>query len=65
MAAAAKPRPTTVYLDPELARAIKIKAAMTERSVSQLINEALRAQRRLDEAEAVVTVVRVAATAPS
>jgi predicted transcriptional regulator len=49
MAAAAKPRPTTVYLDPKLARAIKIKAAMTERSVSQLINEAVRAKLKLDE----------------
>lgn len=49
MAAAAKPRPTTVYLEPPLARAIKIKAAMTERTVSQLINDAIKAKLRQDE----------------
>ena len=32
----------TVYLDPELHRAVRIKAAETERTVSELLNEALR-----------------------
>lgn len=32
----------TVYLDPELHRALKIKAAATSRSMSELINEAIR-----------------------
>ena len=32
----------TVYLDPELHRALKVKAAATSRSVSDLINEAIR-----------------------
>ena len=32
----------TIYLDPELHRALKIKAAATSRSMSELINEAIR-----------------------
>jgi len=32
----------TVYLDRELHRALKIKAAATSRSMSELINEAIR-----------------------
>ena len=33
---------STVYLDPELHRALRIKAAETERSVSELVNEAVK-----------------------
>ena len=33
----------TAYLEPELHRALKLQAAETERSVSELINEAVRA----------------------
>ena len=33
---------TTVYLDPVLHKALKIKAAETSRSISELINEAIR-----------------------
>ncbi|ADJ26722.1 CopG domain protein DNA-binding domain protein [Dehalogenimonas lykanthroporepellens BL-DC-9] len=33
---------TTVYLDPELHRALRLKALAAERSLSELINEALR-----------------------
>ena len=32
----------TVYLDPDLHRALRMKAAETEQSVSELVNEALR-----------------------
>lgn len=32
----------TVYLDPDLHRAVRVKAAETERAVSELLNEALR-----------------------
>lgn len=32
----------TVYLDPELHRALKHKAAETDRSISDLVNEAVR-----------------------
>jgi predicted transcriptional regulator len=33
---------TTVYIDPELHRALRIKAAETEHSISQLIEEAIK-----------------------
>ena len=33
---------TTVYLDPMLHKALRIKAAETSRSISELINEAVR-----------------------
>ena len=33
---------TTVYLEKDLHRALRIKAAMTERSISELINELIR-----------------------
>ena len=33
----------TVYLDPPLHRALRLKAAETDRSMSDLINEAVRA----------------------
>jgi hypothetical protein len=32
----------TVYLDPELHRGLRIKAAQSERTVSELVNEAIR-----------------------
>ncbi len=35
-------RRATVYLDPYLHRALRVKAAQTERSLSDLINEAVR-----------------------
>lgn len=38
----------TVYVESELHRALKLKAAETDRSVSDLINEAVRASLRED-----------------
>jgi hypothetical protein len=35
-------RRATVYLDPELHRALRLKAVETSRSVSELINDAIR-----------------------
>lgn len=32
----------TIYLDPELHRALKLKAVETSRSVSELVNDAIR-----------------------
>ena len=32
---------TTLYLNPKIRRALKIKAATTDRSISDLVNEAL------------------------
>ena len=36
------PKRATVYFDPELHRALRLKAAETERSMSDLINEAVQ-----------------------
>ncbi len=41
--------PTTVYLHPKVARAIKVKAALTDKSVSDLVNEALARRLREDQ----------------
>lgn len=46
-----KRRPITVYLVPEIAKAFKVKAAMTESTVSDLVNEALADRLRRDEAD--------------
>jgi plasmid stability protein len=35
-------RRSTIYLDPELHRALRIKAAETDRSVSDLVNDAVK-----------------------
>lgn len=38
----AQPKRATVYLDPTLHRALRVKAAETDTSVSALINDAVR-----------------------
>ncbi|GIV58074.1 MAG: hypothetical protein KatS3mg042_0987 [Rhodothermaceae bacterium] len=38
----AKPKRATVYFDPTLHKALRLKAAATERSVSDVVNEAVR-----------------------
>ena len=35
-------RRSTIYLDPELHQALRLKAAETDRSISELVNDALR-----------------------
>jgi antitoxin-like ribbon-helix-helix protein len=35
-------RRVTVYFDPEVLRALRLKAAATERSISDVVNEAVR-----------------------
>jgi predicted HicB family RNase H-like nuclease len=35
-------RRATVYLDPEIHRAQKLKAAVSDRSISEMVNEAVR-----------------------
>ncbi|HYM91569.1 MAG TPA: CopG family transcriptional regulator, partial [bacterium] len=37
-----KPKRTTVYLEPDLHKALKVKAAETDQSVSDLISGAVR-----------------------
>lgn len=41
-------RRATVYLDSELHRALRLKAAESDRSISELVNEAVRASLRED-----------------
>jgi hypothetical protein len=45
---ATKERRATVYFDPEVHRALRLKAAETERSMSDLVNEAVRILLRED-----------------
>jgi predicted transcriptional regulator len=42
---------TTVYLDPQLHRALSIKALETNRSVSELINDSIRHELAEDQAD--------------
>jgi len=37
-----EPKRATVYFDPELHRALKLKAAETDQSLSELVNEAVK-----------------------
>lgn len=41
-AMSSNPKRATVYFDPELHRALRVKAAETERSMSDLVNEAVQ-----------------------
>jgi plasmid stability protein len=43
------PRRSTIYLEPELHQALRLKAAATDRSLSDLVNEAVRAALAEDE----------------
>lgn len=43
-----KPRRTTVYLESDLHKALKVKAAETEQSVSELVSHAVRRSLRED-----------------
>ncbi|MCU1246328.1 MAG: CopG family transcriptional regulator [Acidobacteria bacterium] len=36
------PKRSTIYFDPEVHRALRLKAAATERSISDVVNEAVR-----------------------
>ena len=44
-------RRATIYLDPALHRALRIKAAETEQSVSEVVNDAVRVQLAEDEVD--------------
>jgi len=40
---------STLYLDPALHRALRLKAATTHRSMSEIVNDAIRAALREDQ----------------
>ena len=39
---AAAPKRATIYFDPEIHRALRMKSAASERSISEVVNEAVR-----------------------
>jgi plasmid stability protein len=43
------PRRSTIYLEPELHQALRLKAAATDRSMSELVNDAVRSSLAEDE----------------
>jgi len=44
-------RRTTIYLEPEIHRALRLKAASTERSISDMVNAALKQALMEDAAD--------------
>ena len=42
-------RRSTIYFDPELRKALRVKAAWTQRSLSDLVNEAVRRALQEDQ----------------
>ncbi len=53
-------RRATVYLEPDIHRALKLKAAATDRSISEMVNEAVR-YSLADDAEDLATFAERAA----
>jgi plasmid stability protein len=51
MSSTADPVRSTVYLDPELHQALRLKSAHSRRSMSDIVNDALRQTLREDEAD--------------
>ncbi len=48
----------TIYLDPTLYRALRVKAAETEKSVSELVNAAVRQSLREDATDLAIFEAR-------
>jgi len=51
---------STVYFEPELHQALKLKAASTNRSVSDIVNEAVRLTLKEDQEDLAAFADRVA-----
>jgi len=51
---------STLYLDPALHRALRLKAAILHRSMSDIVNDAIRAALREDEEDLAVFDERAA-----
>ena len=47
----ATPKRSTIYFDPELHRALRLKAAATDRSISDVVNDAVRQSLSEDAAD--------------
>jgi plasmid stability protein len=50
---------STIYFEPELHRALRVKAASTQRTVSEIVNEALREALREDHDDLAAFASRV------
>ena len=50
----------TIYLDAALHRALRLKAAATDRSISDLVTEAVRESLREDQADLAAVAARAA-----
>lgn len=50
----------TIYLDTDLHRAVRLKAASTGRSISELVNEAVRESLREDQEDLAAVELRAA-----
>jgi plasmid stability protein len=48
----------TIYLDKDLHRALRLKAADTHRSISEIVSEAVRESLREDEADLAIIAER-------
>lgn len=57
---ASEPVRSTIYLDPDLHQALRLKAAHTRRSMSDLVNDALRQALREDQEDLTVARDRMA-----
>lgn len=55
-----KPKRATIYLDPEVHRALKLKAVEVEGTISELVNDAVRAALAEDAEDLEVMAVREA-----
>lgn len=53
-------RRSTIYFDPDLYKALRLKAASTHRSVSDLVNDAVRTSLREDQEDLAAFDDRVA-----
>lgn len=54
------PKRTTVYFDPKIHAALRLKAAHSDRSVSELVNDAVRAALAEDQEDLSAFADRVA-----
>lgn len=55
---------TTVYLDPRIAKAAKVRAALSDKSLSELVNEALAKRLRQDADDLELIRVRMRSKEP-
>jgi plasmid stability protein len=53
-------RRSTIYLDPDVHRALRLKAVETDRSISDLVNDAVRAAMAEDAEDVAAFIERAA-----